>query len=323
MLAILVGLVSLASGAFGITVSGISSGAYFSSQFHVAYSASVTGAGIIAGGPYYCGENSVNHAEIACLSVPSQISLPRCEKYAESASAAGTIDNLSNLQKASVYIFAGTRDTVVNPECGKAAQQFYQKYVTNGNIVTNYNTPAEHSWVTNTYGNTCVHLGSPYMNNCNVDAAGIMLSQFLGTLQPRTNPVSGNLHTFSQSAYGDISTASMSKTGYIYIPNGCVGSTTCRVHIAFHGCLQSWEKIGNVFVQYSGLNDWAESNNIVILYPQLTTELIKNPQGCWDFWGYTGSNYALKSGKQMSIVYSMANKLPTMEEIEEYLNLIE
>src|SRR5262249_60992994 len=35
-----------------VTVSGISSGAFFAHQFHVAYSALVKGAGIVAGGPY-------------------------------------------------------------------------------------------------------------------------------------------------------------------------------------------------------------------------------------------------------------------------------
>ena len=39
-----------------VTVSGISSGAFFAHQFHVAYSGLVTGAGIVAGGPYGCAE---------------------------------------------------------------------------------------------------------------------------------------------------------------------------------------------------------------------------------------------------------------------------
>lgn len=36
------------------SVSGLSSGAYLAVQFHVAFSATMVGAGIIAGGPYYC-----------------------------------------------------------------------------------------------------------------------------------------------------------------------------------------------------------------------------------------------------------------------------
>ena len=39
-----------------VTVSGLSSGGFFAHQFHVAHSSLVTGAGIIAGGPYGCVE---------------------------------------------------------------------------------------------------------------------------------------------------------------------------------------------------------------------------------------------------------------------------
>src|SRR4051812_16984075 len=39
-----------------VTVSGISSGAFFAHQFHVAYSGLVKGAGLVAGGPYACAE---------------------------------------------------------------------------------------------------------------------------------------------------------------------------------------------------------------------------------------------------------------------------
>src|SRR5687767_11315402 len=39
-----------------VTVSGLSSGAFFAHQFHVAYSSLVEGAGLIAGGPYGCVE---------------------------------------------------------------------------------------------------------------------------------------------------------------------------------------------------------------------------------------------------------------------------
>src|SRR4051794_41269407 len=40
----------------GVTVSGISSGAFFAHQFHVAYSGLVKGAGMVAGGLYACAE---------------------------------------------------------------------------------------------------------------------------------------------------------------------------------------------------------------------------------------------------------------------------
>ena len=45
-----------------VTVSGISAGGYMAVQFHVAHSALVRGAGIVAAGPYFCAEASLRHA---------------------------------------------------------------------------------------------------------------------------------------------------------------------------------------------------------------------------------------------------------------------
>ena len=41
------------------SVSGISSGAFMAVQYQIAFSALVKGAGIVAGGPYYCAAGSV------------------------------------------------------------------------------------------------------------------------------------------------------------------------------------------------------------------------------------------------------------------------
>ena len=43
-----------------ITVSGLSSGGFMAHQFHIAFSKLVTGAGIIAGGPFRCVETISN-----------------------------------------------------------------------------------------------------------------------------------------------------------------------------------------------------------------------------------------------------------------------
>jgi hypothetical protein len=55
-------------------------------------------------------------------------------------------------------------------------------------------------------------------------------------------------------------------------------------------------------------NQWAETNNIIILYPQaLRTTL--NPKGCFDWWGYTGADYATKLGVQNVAVNGMVEWL--------------
>ena len=63
------------------------------------------------------------------------------------------------------------------------------------------------------------------------------------------------------------------------------------MHIALHGCLQSFGNIGEDYVRHAGYNEWADSNHIIVLYPQTTRRRLPrcgmtNPQACWDWWGY-------------------------------------
>src|SRR4051794_11448397 len=48
------------------SVSGLSSGGYMAVQFGIAYSATVRGAGVVAGGPYYCAQGDQNKATSIC-----------------------------------------------------------------------------------------------------------------------------------------------------------------------------------------------------------------------------------------------------------------
>lgn len=57
-------------------------------------------------------------------------------------------------------------------------------------------------------------------------------------------------------------------------------------------------------MRHAGYNAWAESNNIIVLYPQVHASLL-NPMGCWDWWGYTGAHYAQKGGPQMATIKNM------------------
>jgi len=85
-----------------------------------------------------------------------------------------------------------------------------------------------------------------------------------------------------------------------------VGNETasCRVHVAMHGCEQTRDNLGSTFAQYAGYNRWAESNNIVMLYPFAVANVL-NPKGCWDWWGYSSTAYASKLAPQTLMVMRM------------------
>ena len=80
----------------------------------------------------------------------------------------------------------------------------------------------------------------------------------------------------------------MSDDGIVYVPEACEANAGCRVHIAFHGCGQNRTVVGDAFARDSGYARWADTNNIIVLFPQTATTPL-NPQGCWDWWGYTGA----------------------------------
>ena len=85
----------------------------------------------------------------------------------------------------------------------------------------------------------------------------------------------------------------------------------CKLLIAMHGCAQTIDDIGTDFISHTGLNEVAEANNIVVLYPQAIKSLISpsNPEGCFDWWGYNEPNYYNNKGSQMQTIHNMVSSL--------------
>jgi len=101
----------------------------------------------------------------------------------------------------------------------------------------------------------------------------------------------------------------MLHTGYVYIPTECQKNATCILHVSFHGCNQNIDSVGDAYVKHTGLNAWAEANNIIVLYPQADKSVLKNPNGCFDWFGYTNAKYYGKQGIQMQSVKNMVEAI--------------
>lgn len=294
-----------------ISTSGVSSGGYMAGQMLVAYSDMFkAGAGIVAAGPWYCAQGQIIGATMNCMSMPVMISVPSLVSQAKSDASSGRIDDLSNLQSSRLYIYSGTGDTVVVPGVVAKTKEFFSTFIPSANITFKNDIASEHSWVTDNYGNGCGTLGSPYISNCAYDSAGAMLQWIYGPLSPRGQMNASNLMKIDQSQFhsGSISFGS---TAYVYVPTSCQLGVTCKLTVVFHGCSQTIDDIGDKFYTHTGVNEWAETNNIIVLYPQAVKSYWNpsNPQGCFDWWGYTNSAYAVKSGPQMKAVYDMVQSL--------------
>jgi len=230
----------------------------------------------------------------------------------------GQIDNPANLTRSNVYLYSGTGDTVVYPTVVKALQQYYQNWVSN--VVTEFNIPSEHCLPTTDFGNSCSNLGSPYINNCNYDGAGTALNVIYNNLKQPVSPVSSSIVSFSQDDFMPSGTSagsvSLADTGYAYVPTACQGqeaaaNKTCKLHIAFHGCQQTTADIGADYYTDGGFNGWAEANKIIVVYPQaVKSELFpENPEGCFDWWGYSSSSYSTQQGPQVAMVSNLIDAL--------------
>ncbi|WP_425435599.1 extracellular catalytic domain type 2 short-chain-length polyhydroxyalkanoate depolymerase [Paraburkholderia ribeironis] len=299
------------------SVSGLSSGAFMAVQYQVAYSGSVVGAGIVAGGPYYCAAGKLFNAASCMGHAPSRPLKPELMvRAAQGFAARGQIDPLDGLQHdRMIYVFSGTKDTIVYQRAVDATVSFFKEAgVPDGNLSYVNMVPAGHALITPSFGNDCPANASPYISHCTIakysyDQPGELLKFIYGPLNPPANPLGGNIITFNQREFASAATG-MAGEAYAYVPQACAKGAACRIHVAFHGCKQSASVVGNDFYQKTSYNSWADANNIVVLYPQVNASTIpNNPQGCWDWFGYTGQNYAQKSGAQMLAVSAMINRL--------------
>jgi len=281
-------------------------------QYHVAYSGDLLGVGVIAGGPYWCAMGTIGFATTACMTDPQLIDLNLLWGATAIAANLGKINATSNMANARIYLYSGTNDTVVNTQVVEKAGQYYAKYVTNSsNIVTEWKIPSEHGFPTLNYGINCATLGSPFVLNCNFDAAGAVLNTVHGKLKARSSTAKGQLIAFNQSPFvSNLESSGLAPQGYIYYPTACstsIPSNCTRLHIALHGCEQTVAEVGNAFTANAGYNYWAESNNIIMLYPQAAATTM-NPDECWDWWGYTNEAYATQSGVQMAAIRAMVRQ---------------
>jgi poly(3-hydroxybutyrate) depolymerase len=310
------------------SVSGISSGAYMAGQFQMAHAKDVVGAGIVAGGPYGCSESlyadvipgpgtallnltkAINGCMLNALQafgVPNPAQLAeRAERLAEH----DRIDPIADVKSDRIYLFTGKHDTTVVPAIVEAARKFYEDVgVPAEQILYVSDVPAAHAFVTADRGPECDHAGKPYIVDCDYDQAGALLKQIYGSLADPAEHPTGQFQVFDQDEFTKgLSNHGLSDDGVVYVPQACRTDSGCRVHIAFHGCGQNRTFVGDAFARDSGYARWADTNNMIVLFPQ-TAATPLNPQGCWDWWGYTGADYLTRDAPQITAVYRMLERL--------------
>ncbi len=308
------------------SVSGLSSGAFMTSQLYVAYSDIMVGAGIVAGGPYLCAKSwSLNtlmvNATTACMNPLTPAvgpNTPLLVKLTQALAKDGDIDALDNLKDDRLYIFSGRKDTTVTTAVVDQTNAYFEALgVPATSIKYDTSVNAGHALITDSNSDTeCPLTKSPYVNDCDFEQSTVILQQIYPDMQPPATQLSSEIIAFDQSEFISSATTSMSDTAYAYVPAACMESAACPVHVVFHGCEQGAEVIGDKYYAETGYNYMAEANNLIMLYPQVqpSNGAPLNPQGCWDFWGYSSPGDATpdfysRQAPQLNAVYKMIERL--------------
>jgi hypothetical protein len=245
--------------------------------------------------------------------------LAASEAYLDTQSALGTIDPVGNIRGQPVYLWSGTQDKTVHP---RQMADLQTQYLRRGANVRFDNTfPAAHGWESPEAELDCGTAGSPFMVRCSAngtvyDSVRTWLTMFLGRLNPRNDGnLQGSLLAFDQTEFGASPNVSMAQTGSVFIPRSCAEGRSCGFVLALHGCQQQAAKIGGRWVTQAGINEWADTNGLVVVYPDTIASSAPgptNPNACFDWWGYSNQvdpNYAIKAGQQMSVLMAMVRRV--------------
>jgi poly(3-hydroxybutyrate) depolymerase len=304
-----------------ITVSGLSSGGFMANQLGYAYSSTFMGVGVFAGGPYMCAGHNNYTACMYNASISSAMLTTMQNDI--NAWSGNQIDAKANVAVQKVYMFVGTSDFTVGPNPMNAVQtQYTNNGVTAANLTYVQRASTAHVFPTDfdaTGDNACNSSSSPYISNCGYDGARAMFEKFYGTLNARNNaPAAGNYIQFDQTPF-TASNPGMSPNGWIYVPANCAGGSQCKLHVALHGCQQNYDTIGDKYIKNTGITRWADTNSIIVLFPQTKVDStsrqtsasgsLGNPNGCWDWIGWYGTNFSQKLGVQMKAIKAMVDQV--------------
>ncbi|WP_168788555.1 poly(3-hydroxybutyrate) depolymerase [Paraburkholderia aromaticivorans] len=181
------------------------------------------------------------------------------------------------------------------------------------------------------YGVACIQRESPFIGKCQVDGAKAILGWIYGP-DPFASPVTmtpkGRYVRFGQTYHLPANrpssftwTTATDSTGWVYAPSKCDAGAPCSLHVTLHGCEQGQDFLpldspldgglffGTTFVRHAGYTQWADSNRIVVLFPQAQSIPGLNPYGCWDWWAYTDNHFADQQGIQMRSIRNMSVQL--------------
>ncbi|XP_021950435.2 uncharacterized protein LOC110847745 isoform X1 [Folsomia candida] len=302
------------------TVSGHSSGAAAATHFYLSYyAANSDGIALFSSIHFLCGGGSLVTL-IPCLRGwgNSTDSIRLAHLFAN----ANLIEPLDHMRHKRHYIFHGNADPVIHFDSGVKVFEFFDNFSDNVRFKC-YN--AAHSLPTKTCGISCGGIPSNPGTGCskcdfsaiydglNYLYGGNLVEPTTTTCRPKYNK--DGLTFADQSEFMSpltLRTASLLPDAVLYTPPQCrVNSSLCTLHIAFHGCRHSIQNDGMDYLKCSGYMEMADSNNFIVLFPQVRQSPLDAITlfHCWDLYGYTGPLYGTRLGSQNQVIARMVGRI--------------
>lgn len=289
-----------------VAVVGLSSGAYMATQAHMAWPETFSGAALVSGGPYGCANGDLKTALGSCMKGTPAPDVDALVTKARERSRNGELGPLSALAKSHVYVLHGKEDALVAEVVARDAAAFYEKLRASDPVLQSLKVDWDgdrafaHNLPVAAKGDDCGKSEAPYLGQCGFDAAAKIFVELYGDPAHAATAVTGELRKFDQKTFlADGKDAFLGSDGYAYLPKACLTGKSCGVLVVFHGCKQNADAIGDAFVRGAGFNRWADAYDVAVLYPQTRASFAPlNPQACWDWWGYSGTDYDTRKGVQ-------------------------
>jgi Repeat of unknown function (DUF5648) len=308
-----------------VSVSGHASGADMAMQLGIAYSSRIMGVGVFAyASAYDCGRlGNPFYFECFLLDSPSVAGLESTMR----AWSGTAIDPVSFLARQRVYAFVGKYTTVKVNQFPKVVM-LYERFLpspslrledgidVNNSFPTDFDHPYSslNNWECSSTTPLPLLPTSGRMNaplaNCGFDGAGETLRWIYGPLKARVQAADpSSILSFDQSELARRRDG-MDSLGYLYVPKSCEAGASCKLHVFLHACGQSeFTRQDGLFPRYSGHARWAETNDIVVLFPQTYPDIDANPDGCWDTNNRYSVQFNQRGGPQVEAIMAMVARI--------------
>ena len=205
-----------------------------------------------------------------------------------------------------------------------AVGTFYAAFVAPEAIRFETTVPAAHAMVTLAWGEPCEAFEEPFINDCDYDLAGAILQQMYGPLaapDEAGDEPAGDIVAFDQAPFDPGRQDQRPRRhraicSFPRVPGGGRPLPAARrpARVRADARPASARPSSATPATTAGPPSTASSSSIR-RRPRSSGSLLgvdlpwPNPQGCWDWWGFTGPDYALKSAPQITAITAMIDRL--------------